>query len=592
MKKKVKKKIESNKLMLNEFLLIGIVLFIFLCFLFLIPNILFFLKIPMNKFYFPVACILLVYLSYLLANKDKKKTALISIVCLALIMSSIYLSGKIIDTSVDGNSYRKIMAGLTEEGWNPIYESAKSYNKKLNALPMKLSVFGNKSQWFWMDVYPKSLSTFASTISIITGDIETGKCYTLLTMFIIFFLYSHYLTKFLKKHQSIMLATLLALNPVSMCQLRSFYVDAALSNIILIALAFILLYFNSESKMKKWYLLLISLSIVYVFNIKFNGVLFIGLLCIAMWIIQLYKDKKIKNYAESKKIFITFACTVIISLLIGFSPYITNIYRYNEFLPGITGNSTKATGNVTKSTKNLKSPQVFFVNIFSKVGDYWADEKLPLKVPFTTSKEEINNYYIHASNFGTFGALFSGLFIIIVILSTSITIIKRKQLLKDEQFRYIFIFLWIIILQCVLSPIGFGGLRYVAHFYIILIYTLGISLYYINKNPNKLLKKINMFGVYIIVLISLLNIAPYFKIYLEEIVQEKISNYTLSTLAEERKGKKLTIALSVDSSHGILLNLRDFGIEYKDYNFVNKEKLGDDPTTICSYQIQYKLENE
>lgn len=93
-------------------------------------------------------------------------------------------------------------------------------------------------------------------------------------------------------------------------------------------------------------------------------------------------------------------------------------------------------------------------------------------------------------------------------------------------------------------------------------------------------------------MISLINIAPYVRICLKEFAYEKISNYTLSTLAEERKGKKLTIALSIDSSHGILLNLRNFGIEYKDYKFVNKEEIGDNPIITCSYQIQYKLEDE
>lgn len=50
------------------------------------------------------------------------------------------------------------------------------------------------------------------------------------------------------------------------------------------------------------------------------------------------------------------------------------------------------------------------------MGDYWENEKLPLKVPFTTSKEEIANYYIHAGQFGTFGTFFSGMFILMIII--------------------------------------------------------------------------------------------------------------------------------------------------------------------------------
>lgn len=574
----------------NTGLLIGINIFSFLCFLFIIPAILFFLNVKINSFYLPIGILFSLFLPYFLTGKKVKKAITISLISILLIIGSIFSIGKIVDTSVDGNSYRKITSGLMVEGWNPLKESAKSFNKREKLLPNKLSNYGNRSQWFWMDVYPKGLATFGATIEKFVGKIETGKCYTLLTVLVIFFVYNHYLNYFLKKKQSALLSFLLAINPVSLCQLRTFYVDAALSNIVLIALAFILLYFKENNKNKRWYVFLIALCIVYIFNIKFNGILYIAILSLAMWLIVLINDRKKKDYKESKFIFSIFAVSIIASLLLGFSPYATNIYRYNELLPGITGNSTGATGAITKSTKGMSSIEIFYANIFSKVGDYWYDEKLPLKLPFTTTKEEIDNYYIHASNFGTFGALFGGMFIIMILLGAFIIIKKHKELWKNKDSKYILIMAILIYLQCNLSPIGFGGLRYVAHFYVLFILILGIALYYINRMKKAKLKLVSNVGIYALVLISILNVAPYFKIYLNEIRLEKASRYTLTELA--KKQEDLEIGLSVLSSHGILLNLREYGIEYGNYKFIEDGNLGDDAAITLSYQIKYKQKSE
>lgn len=586
------KKNERRKINIHDFmnkdnkgLVIGISIFAFMNFLFIVPTLLFLIKININKLYFPLGILFLLIFNYYITKKDKKKTIIIFIISLLLIFFSAFLSAKIIDTSVDGNSYRKITSGMMIEGWNPIKESAEDFNKKQHILPDKLSNYGNKSQWFWLDVYPKSLATFGATIEIFTGRIETGKCYTLLTMIILFFVFNHYISYFLNKRQSTILSLLLAANPVSLCQLRTFYVDAALSNIVLIALCFIFLYFK-EPHMKKWYPLLICLCIIYIFNIKFNGILFIGIICLAFWIIVLINDHKKKNYKESKYIFISFALSIILSILIGFSPYITNIYRYHEFLPGITGNSTKATGAITKSTQNMSSVEIFYVNIFSKVGDYWYDEQLPLKIPFTVTKEEIDNYYIHAGNFGTFGAMFSGMFIIMIILGGFIIIKNFKNIIKNNDSKYMLIMAILIYLQCNLAPIGFGGLRYVAHFYILYIFVLGLAIYYTNKMKLKKLKIVSKTMMLLIIIITLINISPYFKIYRDEIRLEKTSRDDLKLLSKNKKNLK--IGLSTASSHGLLLNLREYNINLKDYEFVETDQIEKDWKYTLSYQIRYK----
>ena len=84
------------------------------------------------------------------------------------------------------------------------------------------------------------------------------------------------------------------------------------------------------------------------------------------------------------------------------------------------------------------------MSIFSKVGDYWQQKNLPLKIPFTFVKAEIGNYGVHAGQFGTFGMMFSGIFIIITILSLYLIIKNRQTLFKDKESRRILVFLLVL----------------------------------------------------------------------------------------------------------------------------------------------------
>ncbi len=227
-------------------------------------------------------------------------------------------------------------------------------------------------------------------------------------------------------------------------------------------------------------LFLIDLCIVWTINIKFNAIYFMACICFAMWVFIVIQDKKKKDFTESKIVFGFFAGGVAAAFLLGWSPYITNIYRYQEFLPGIFGDSAKATGSFTASTAGMNPIQIFWITIFSKMGDYWDVPDLPLKIPFSVSQEEWNHYSIYVPQFGTFGMFFSGLFLIAMLLLLFIVIKNRKKF-QENRLKISFV-LWVVIfLHCMICPVGLGGLRYVAHFYIVFAYALILGFYFFNQ---------------------------------------------------------------------------------------------------------------
>lgn len=49
------------------------------------------------------------------------------------------------------------------------------FNRNMKIFPDELAYYGNRSSWFWMDVYSKSLAIFGGIINSFTGKLETAN---------------------------------------------------------------------------------------------------------------------------------------------------------------------------------------------------------------------------------------------------------------------------------------------------------------------------------------------------------------------------------------------------------------------------------
>jgi len=234
----------------------------------------------------------------------------------------------------------------------------------------------------------------------------------------------------------------------------------------------------------------------------------------------------------------------------------------------------------------MNTIQQFFAYLFGKVGHFWSDKELPLEIPFTFSREEINFYYDSAPQFGTFGIFFSGLFILAVILLIYLAFSHKKEIMEQTVLRYSFILFWVVVITCIITPQGFGGLRYVGHFYGAIIYVFALVFYFENSGvswKNRLLKMVTT----ILLVIAIGNISPNFVVYKNSIKDYMSSDVKLKELAANTEG--LQIALSTDGAFGMLLDLWDYGLMYqKNYILVPKEEMP--PESVgwtCGWQIQF-----
>lgn len=222
------------------------------------------------------------------------------------------------------------------------------------------------------------------------------------------------------------------------------------------------------------------------------------------------------------------------------------------------------------SMQEYSSLRIFLTSIFAKgenVSPSYAEVQNDpdLKIPFTTSREEISNYSIPDIRMGGFGPMFSGIFIITVIglILTLIELIKKKEYEKLSV--YGILTLTTIIL--VLALDGSYWARYIPYVFLLPTYLL-IHLFKKDISTKKVLNIIGIIVVGIFAINSLLILKTQYHAtrsstgYINERIRE------LKTYYEENE--YIEINLPHHGLQGVEYNLDDLGI--KNYN-LTEEKL-------------------
>lgn len=116
-----------------------------------------------------------------------------------------------------------------------------------------------------------------------------------------------------------------------------------------------------------------------------------------------------------------------------------------------------------------------------------------------------------------------GLFLVSMLLLLILLIWQRHKF-QESKLKISFILWMVIFLHCMLSPVGIGGLRYVAHFYVIFVYPLVLGFYFCGR------KKIRII-LYTLCITAFVNITPYICIYEKGMAEKKESDVVLEKIA-------------------------------------------------------------
>ena len=547
---------------------------------------LFFVKVTVTPYHLPIIYLLAIGIYWLYYKKENWKINFSGLIVATIIfMTSIVVFSNIYDVTSDGNTYHKLAIGSMKNGWNPVYESSKDFTIE------KGNVFDpDDMNTLWADHYTKGTEIFATVIYAFTGNIESGKIYTILFMYIVFGILFSYLVEHKKMNRiaSLAISILLVVNPITLVQMGNYYIDASLGLMLYLIFYSMIVQCDDTVKIdKKETLFIMASAIIWGINIKLTGIAFMAIFCAVGYFYLLYK-----KYKEGKEVFlkelkmqtIFYVVVVIFAVIIvGYTSYFKNMIFFGHPLYPLYGEGAVeniGTKEAPKSFAEKSRLRTFLISIFSKgenvsASHYEGDNPvLPkLKIPFTFTKEEVENYNIPDIRMSGFGPLFGGIFILTAIGTLYIII----DLIRKKKYNVLIPYLLLLGTMALLILIFDGNYwaRYVAFVYA----TPMFVLYYLLKNTDRKIKMV--LGIVFTILITF-NTALVLKV---SVVNMKRNTAYVTTRLEtfsnySKENEKVEIKLNDIVYQSILYNLDDLEI---DNYIVNQEKEVENDVYLFGY---------
>lgn len=401
---------------------IGQTLFLFISIIFVTQSILFAFNIPVARGSIYLSLGTSLFFLYL-NHKNKPKSFLRNlkpfVIFFLTIISCAILSLFFYDISGDGQWYHQEIVIRLVEGWNPFYTLLEKD-------------FHLESMYPFVQHYPKAFEIIAAVLTKSSGLIELGKITHSIYIIAIFLL-----SKNIFKHlgfsvkKSFLLSALLALNPVSLAQVFSYYVDGFLASLITLSLIF--LYYYHQTHERK-HLLLFGLCSLQIINTKLTGFVFFGFICLTYFFFLIIQKRK----PELKQFLITSVTACLLAIfLFGFHPFITNTLQkghplYPVFEPEKKAKEYLGDAGLPLSLQKASHGKRILVSLFSKTQtNYESYFPIKIKIPFTIHPAELRNLNKPDIRMAGFGPFFGG----IIILSLVVFLL----LLPKNKIFYIFI---------------------------------------------------------------------------------------------------------------------------------------------------------
>lgn len=462
---------------------VGILIILFIFMIIFIDSILFIFNISISKINFIVA--LIFTFSFSIIYFVKKKNSIWDVIIKLLLFSilflfSLFIARNTYDLSWDGNSYHKTAIGELKNGWNPLYERIEDFNSSEdNSLQLA------DTHDIWTNHYAKGQWIFAATIYDLTNNIESGKCINFLAIIAVLLIAFSYFISKISLLLSVIISFILALNPITIMQMFTYYNDLLVYSFIIIMLILMQNILDNKDKQINYIALFLTLCILI--NIKFTGLAYAGIMMLIYYIFILIKREYRINHL--KEMTILGVTTVLIGIvLIGSSTYVKNTFTNGNPLYPLFGENKVdiMTTNQPQVFLEMNRIEKFIYANFSESINLTAfqNQNPVLKIPFTYKHDELLQLSIPDLRIGGFGVLFGG----ILLLSIVILLIGLYFLyFKDRKLfaRFFIIVCTLTLLILILEESWWA--RYMPQIYIIPVLAILILYIFIKRKVNLIL---------------------------------------------------------------------------------------------------------
>jgi hypothetical protein len=367
-----------------------------------------------SPFIAPAALILSLLVGDWLARREglRGRLRIVAPVTVVVVLAlSLLLAAVFFDMSWDGLWYHQTAVYQMAHGWNPLYDPMHSFTPHLQD---------------WLRHYAKGPWYVALALFETTGHIEWSKPAPLMAMAAAFLcVFAASIDFGLRRRVAVVLAALVSLNPVVVCELASYLVDGLMISFLACFVAAQILAFRQAGTRHASPLLLVIVveSAILCINTKLTGLVYLCFFCAAGGLYTLI----VRRDLIVRYTIVQAAALVLGVVAFGFNPYVTNtLNRGHPFYPwmGTAAHpSFSQRGPNQDPVERDETPHNmvgrnrfvrFYYAIFGRPGSqpFLGGPDAAVMWPFQVSWKDFHLFYFHELRISGFGPLFSGALLI------------------------------------------------------------------------------------------------------------------------------------------------------------------------------------
>jgi hypothetical protein len=440
------------------------------------------------------------------------------------------LNGWIYDTSWDGQNYHFEALLQLADGWNPFYESPTN------------AVYSQHLEHFTKGPWINAVALYK-----LTGNLEQAKAFHMLLMLAAFLLSITALSTFrtLKRQWVVLLSVLATFNPVSLCQLFTFYVDGLMSSLLVIVVSLFILIYRQPSRLL---MVTAASAIVIIVNIKLTGALYATIIGVSYSVWAICRKKQYR--VDLATCLLAGYCAGV--LLVGYNPYITQyaskfLSTGNPFYPSNLKTFIPLEDNAPSNFLSMNWGEKLLTSLLSR--SQATKEPSQYKWPFTVALDEILAFYAPDVRVAGFGPLFGGVSLLTVALWIGALARYRRRLMLAS----ILLLLLAAILASGLSNPEAWWARFVPQLWMLPLLTI---LLIVSTTPHGRLHRLSHIAVVILCINQLLITPPYL---VGVIARSALQTHHLSQL--KNTGERIIVTFN----HFVSMESRftEWGIDYQ-----------------------------
>lgn len=350
------------------------------------------LGMPIHGFVLPTAlvgsCLVTGWGARIYFPRPFRMTLIVAALLVLLVAASAWISRAFYDVSFDGQAYHQEGVYQLAQGWNPLFTHhispiSSDQNVKLNHF--------TKGPWI-----------IAAAMCRLTGRIETGKFANILLVGAAFAMALAVFAGSRKKLSvwPVAMAALVAANPVTLCQIFTFYVDGQMASLLACLAA---LCFLSVADSNPWVNLLLMEAAVLIIQVKFTGLVYVTILFAGFFALLAWQKRPLQKPLSMALLALGLGIFVF-----GMNPYVFNFLENGHpFYPFFgRGEFPIITMTATTPPEFLPANRArnLAASIFSR-SRAWPVQST-LKAPWQVSRDEWTAFEEPDVLLGGFGPLF------------------------------------------------------------------------------------------------------------------------------------------------------------------------------------------